>query len=95
MKFSDYKNDNRSKTEESTVNLDKNQERFLKTFLKNYEGKNKSDIVAEIIKVAEKQRIEGNLGDADLDNFSDMLYPMLNSDQRKELTDIIARLKTK
>lgn len=95
MKFSDYKNSSKSKTEENMGNLDKNQRRFLQNFLKNYEGKNKSDVMAEIIKVAEKQRRDGNLSDGDLDNFSDMLFPMLNDAQRKELTEIILTLKTK
>lgn len=73
--------------------MDKNAERLLRNFVKDYEGKSQSDVMAEIIKVAEKNRREGKLSDADLDNFANMLRPMLDRNQLQELEAIISRLK--
>ncbi len=93
MKFSDYKQNNTNDSKQSSKKMDKNAERLLRNFVKDYEGKSQSDIVAEIVKVAEKNRREGKLSDADLDNFANMLRPMLDRDQLKELDAIISRLK--
>lgn len=93
MKFSDYKKQKNKDGVKSEVKLDKNQEKFIKTFLNGYEGKQKSEILSEIIKVAEKNRREGKLSDKDLDDFSNMISPMIDSEQKRELEEIIARLK--
>lgn len=93
MKFSDYKNNTNDSTK-SSKKMDKNAERLLRNFVKDYEGKSQSDVMAEIIKVAEKNRREGKLSDADLDNFANMLRPMLDKNQLQELETIISRLKT-
>ncbi len=92
MKFSDYKN-NTNDSNKSSKKMDKNAERLLRNFVKDYEGKSQSDVMAEIIKVAEKNRREGKLSDADLDNFANMLRPMLDRNQLQELETIISRLK--
>lgn len=93
MKFTDYKNTEKSKNDQNNI-LDKNQEAILKGFLKNYEGKSQSDLINEIIKVAEENRKKGKLSDADLDNFYLMLKPMVTKQQLSELEKIILRLKT-
>ncbi len=94
MKFSDYKQNSSNKKQTNNQKMDKNAERLLRNFVKDYEGKSQSDIVSEIVKVAEKNRREGKLSDGDLDNFADMLRPMLDETQRSELDLIIKKLKT-
>lgn len=94
MKFSDYKSEKNKDNARSEVKIDKNQERFVKSFLNGYEGKQKSEILSEIVKVAEKNRREGKLSDKDLDDFSNMISPLIGPEQKKELEEIIARLKT-
>lgn len=92
MKFSDYKN---GKKQKNDIKLDKNTEDLLRNFVRDYEGKSQSELLFEIIKVAEKNRAEGKLTDADLDNFATTLRPALNPSQQKELEKIISRLKLK
>lgn len=65
----------------------------LKGFAKKYEGASEQDIVSAILKEAEKGRKNGTLKDSDVDNFANMLYPMLNSAQRKQLEKIIKTIK--
>lgn len=92
MKFSEFKS--KKQPNKSEV-FDKTSENLLRSFVTGYEGKTQEEIIAEIIKVAEKNRREGKLSDADLDNFKATLTPMLNDVQKRELDKIIARLKTK
>lgn len=94
MKFSDYKRAKTKDNARSEVKMDETQERLVKNFLNGYEGKQKSEIISEIVKVAEKNRREGKLSDKDLDDFSNMISPMISPEQKKELQEIIARLKT-
>ncbi len=67
----------------------------LKSFAKKYEGASEQDIVSAILKEAEKGKKNGTLKDSDVDNFANMLYPMLNSAQRKQLEKIIKTIKQK
>ena len=48
-----------------------------------------------ILKEAEKGRKNGTLSDGDIDNFSDMISPMLNAEQKKTLEKVVKRLKNK
>ncbi len=60
-----------------------------------YEGKSADDIMKAILKEAEKGRKNGTLSDKDIDNFSDMISPMLTAEQRKTLEKVVKRLKNK
>lgn len=94
MKFSDYKKVNGNNSGTENLQIDDKSANVLKNFLRGYEGRSKTDIVSEIVKVAEKNRKEGKLTDEDLDNFAATLSPMLNVEQKNELNKIISRLKT-
>ncbi len=94
MKFSDYKKARNNNSDSENLQIDEKSAKALQNFLRGYEGKSKSDIVSEIVKVAEKNRKEGKLTDKDLDNFAATLSPMLNAEQKSELNKIISRLKT-
>ena len=56
-------------------------------------GKNEGQIWRQILAEAEKGKREGRLSNADLDNFYNTVYPMVNGAQRKKLKEVIARLK--
>ena len=58
-----------------------------------YEGKNADEIMKAILKEAEKGRKNGTLTDADIDNFSAMLAPMLTAEQNKMLGKIVKKIK--
>lgn len=59
-----------------------------------YEGKNADEIMRAILKEAEKGRKNGTLSDKDIDDFSDMISPMLTDGQRKTLDKVVKRLKS-
>lgn len=86
MKFSDYQSSSGQK-------LSGENKQLLKNLLKNYEGKNQREIIDDIVKIAEEKRRQGTLTDGELDNFYQMLLPMVNAEQKKLLDDVIARLK--
>ncbi|MBR5438631.1 MAG: hypothetical protein IKV61_00220 [Clostridia bacterium] len=67
----------------------------LKGFAKQYEGASEQDIISAILKEAEKGKRNGTLKDSDIDNFANMLYPMLNAAQRKQLEKVVKTIKQK
>lgn len=58
-----------------------------------YEGKSGDEMMAAIIKEAEKGRKNGTLTDADIDSFAAAVSPLLGEKQRKMLGVIVERLK--
>lgn len=56
-------------------------------------GKSQEELMSEIIDNAAKQRKEGKLNDADLDNFYNSVAPMLNKEQLARLKNIMKMLK--
>ena len=58
-----------------------------------YEGKNADEIMKAILTEAERGRKNGTLTDADIDNFSAMLAPMLTAEQNKMLGKIVKKIK--
>ncbi len=77
-----------NKTSEQNNNMD-----LLKSLAKKYEGASENDIISAIMLEAEKGRKKGTLKDSDIDNFYNMLYPMLNASQRKKLDEVVKKLK--
>ncbi len=77
-----------NKTSEQNNNMD-----LLKSLAKKYEGASENDIITAIMLEAEKGRKRGTLKDSDIDNFYNMLYPMLNASQRKKLDEVVKKLK--
>ena len=66
---------------------------MLKNFASKYEGASKNDLISAIKKEAEKGRRNGTLSNKDIDNFANMLLPMLNGSQKAELKKIVEELK--
>ena len=86
--YNDYKN-------QSTSNTNSNTFEMLRTIADKYEGVSESELIRIIIAEAEKNRAQGKLTDADLDNFVKTIKPMLTSVQAKRLDKIVERLKQK
>lgn len=57
-------------------------------------GKSEGQILNTIIAEAERGKREGTLTNADLDNFYNMLYPLLDGFKRKKLKEVITKLKS-
>ncbi len=56
-------------------------------------GKSEEQILNAIIAEAERGKRAGTLTNADLDNFYNMLYPLLDGFKRKKLKEVITKLK--
>ena len=66
---------------------------FAKLISKAMNGKSEGQLLRTIIAEAERGKREGRLTNADLDNFYNMVSPMVDGIKRKKLKEIIARLK--
>ena len=66
---------------------------IVSSLAKKFDGKNQSDLLKAIYDEALKGKRNGTLTNADIDNFSSMLYPMLDDKQRKILLKVVAELK--
>ena len=83
----DFKNF--SKKEEKTENL----KDLITSLAGKYNGKDENEILAAILKEAEKGRKNGTLKDGDIDNFAAMLSPLLNAKQKEVLKKVVKKLK--
>ena len=88
--FNDYKNQSSSTNKPNNSTFE-----MLRTIADKYEGVSEGELIRIIIAEAEKNRAQGKLSDADLDNFAKTIKPMLNSSQAKRLDKIVERLKQK
>ena len=83
----DFKNF--SKKEAKTENL----KELITSLAGKYNGKDENEILAAILKEAEKGRKNGTLKDSDIDNFAAMLSPLLNAKQKEVLKRVVKKLK--
>ena len=88
--FKSYKPDNNKNTSGDFNNTAD----FAKAISKAMTGKNEGQIMHTIIAEAERGKREGRLTNADLDNFYNSIYPMLDSSKRKKLNEVINKLKS-
>ena len=94
MKFSDYNDGKAAKNSGGgKKGVGEENKKLLFSILKQYEGKSKPELVAAIVKEAEKARAEGRLNNEELDSFKSMLYPFLDKGGKAELDKIVERLK--
>lgn len=89
MNFSDY-----SKTKQKMQNLTPESQKVLNDFLSSYSGKSEDELISEIIKTAVKNKKEGKLTNADIDDFYNLLKPMLKKEQIEKLERVIKTLKS-
>lgn len=61
---------------------------------KTFNGKSEGQILQTIIAQAEQGKRDGTLTNADIDNFYNAIYPMLDGFKRQKLKKIVAQLKS-
>lgn len=88
MNFNDY-----SKSKKTTEKMSPDTRRMVMNFLSSYNGKSQEEIWSAVLETAEKNRANGTLSDADIDNFAKMLEPMLNGEQKNKLKEVVKKLK--
>ena len=65
----------------------------LNDFAKKYEGASASELISAIMQEVEKGKKNGTLKSSDIDYFSSILSPLLNSQQKKQLDAIVKQIK--
>lgn len=92
--FNDYAKE-RKKTQDNNSQTQTNQSAFemLKRVAKQYEGASESDLIAAIIEEANRSKRKGTLSEQEIQNFVDAISPMLNQKQRKQLGEIVKKIK--
>lgn len=92
--FKNYSNDlPNGKTENSDPTDYNSAVELAKILSRAMNGKSEGQILHTIIAEAERGKREGTLTNADLDNYYNMLYPMLDGFKRRKLKEVITRLK--
>ena len=66
---------------------------FANAVAKAMNGKSQGQLWQQILSEAERGKREGRLTNADLDNFYNMVSPMVDGFKRKKLKEVIAKLK--
>ena len=66
---------------------------FAKMITRAMNGKSEGQLLQSIIAEAERGKREGTLTNADLDNFYNMVSPMVDGFKRKKLKEVVTRLK--
>lgn len=67
---------------------------LAKVLTRAMNGKTEGQILSTIIAEAERGKREGTLSNADLDNFYNVLAPMLDGFKKRKLKEVITRLKS-
>ena len=95
--FKSYSDEHPQNSSQETPNQNtgdiNNTVELAKVLSKAMNGKSERQILGTIIAEAERGKREGTLSNADLDNFYNALYPLLDGFKRKKLKEVIARLK--
>ncbi|MBQ8352396.1 MAG: hypothetical protein IJY34_01235 [Clostridia bacterium] len=66
---------------------------FTKKLAAAYDGKSSAGIFLQILAEAEKAKKAGTLTNEEIDEFFKQFSPMLDSPQRKQLQQVVERLK--
>ena len=80
----------------SSPNQRENQQNLMNMVMglaSKYDGKNTQELIKAVYEEAKKGKKNGTLTNADIDNFSAMLSPLLDDKQRKMLKKITEELK--
>ena len=88
----DFKSFSSSKKEQPK-NMDKNLTDLISSLVGKYNGKDEKEILSAILKEAEKGKKNGTLKNEDIDNFSKMLSPFLDTKQKEALEKVVKKLK--
>lgn len=85
-------NENRKRTQPADQ-MDKNLYNLVSSLAGRFDGKSQSELIKAIYEEAKKGKKQGTLKNSDVDNFVNMLSPMLDDKKRKILLKIADELK--
>lgn len=92
--FNEYaKRNARKDTKENANGTENNIFNLVNSLAGRFDGKNQSELIKAIYEEAKKGKRQGTLTNRDIDNFANMLSPMLDEKKRKILFKITDELK--
>ena len=89
--FNDFVNNGGEK--DIPEGLDKNIVNMVSSLAQRFDGKSQNELIMAIYNEAKKGKQNGTLTNADIDNFYNMLSPMLDDKKRKTLQKVVVELK--
>lgn len=93
MDFNEYAKNNSKKASNNSYGLDDNLFNMVSSIASQYNGKNQTELLKAIYQHAKKGKENKTLTNADIDNFVNMLAPMVDDKQRKLLYKVAEELK--
>lgn len=75
------------------MTMDGNLFNLITSLSNKFDGKSQTELIKAIYEEAKKGKQNGTLSNADIDNFSQMLSPLLDDKKRKILIKITEELK--
>lgn len=93
MDFNEYAKNNAKNASKNTYGIDDNLFNMVSSIASKYDGKNQTELLKAIYQQAKKGKENKTLSNADIDNFVNMLSPMVDEKQRKLLFKVAEELK--
>ena len=91
--FNSFVNNQHNNSNNPKMSMDKNLFDLISSLSNKFGGKNQSDLIKAIYEEAKKGKQNGTLSNADIDNFTQMLSPLLDDKKRKILYKVTEELK--
>ncbi len=91
--FNSFVNNQKSNTKNTYGNMDKNLYNLVSSLAGKFDGKSQNDLIKAIYQEAKRGKEQGTLSNSDIDNFVNMLSPLLDDKKRKMLLKIADELK--
>lgn len=92
--FNEYsKRKQNSKNNSEHGGIDNNLFNLVNSLANRFDGKSQTELMRAIYEEAKKGKKNGTLTNAEIDNFSAMLMPLLDEKQRKTLRKVADELK--
>ena len=91
--FNSYVNSQNEKGKNSANGMDKNLYNLVGALAGRFDGKSQGELIKAIYEEAKKGKQNGTLSNTDIDNFVNMLSPMLDEKKKKMLNKIAIELK--
>ena len=86
-------NQSKNPNDNQKMSMDKNLFDLITSLSNKFDGKNQSELIKAIYEEAKKGKQNGTLSNADIDNFREMLSPLLDDKKRKILIKVTEELK--
>ncbi len=91
--FNSFANGRKEKDNGAPDGMDKNLYNLVSSLAGRFDGKSQGELIKAIYEEAKKGKQNGTLSNADIDNFVNMLSPMLDEKKQKMLFKIANELK--